>query len=108
MLKTHSEKKLYKCSTCKKIFQQRQSLYRNKKSLCGVAKFSCSKCSKVLNRADSLRKHEAKCKGSKELKCKVCGKEFKYAWYTRRHIEQFHRVKSSVLCFLPRISYKIK
>lgn len=90
-------KKIFKCTACKKTFSHKESLYRHKKSGCGLLKAHvCPRCSKDFGRKDALKRHLDTCPGRKKVEfiCKTCRKSFRNNWFLMRH-EKTHENKCS-------------
>ncbi|KAM9859805.1 uncharacterized protein ACBR49_013285 isoform 1-T1 [Aulostomus maculatus] len=76
--RSHRYKKLYKCSVCKKMFQQKQDLLKHTVCHIGEKPFDCVECSRKFNRRESLCRHMRTHTGEKPFTCLICGKSF--AW----------------------------
>jgi len=78
------------CKDCSAEFKHNTSLARHKASKCGIVKsYKCLSCSRSFDRKDSLLRHSKSCKKGviKPTSCHKCGKGFQTNWHLVRHLE---------------------
>ncbi|XP_043942897.1 zinc finger protein 91-like [Protopterus annectens] len=74
--RTHTEKKLYKCTECSKDFKYLSRLKTHYAIHTGNKPYKCAECSKCFTFLGNFRKHQAIHTGEKPYKCAECEKCF--------------------------------
>ncbi|XP_053293608.1 gastrula zinc finger protein XlCGF57.1 [Pleuronectes platessa] len=92
-----TEKKLFSCSECGKIFNQRCSLNRHMRSHAGEKQFSCSECGKKFMLREYLNTHMRSHTGEKPFSCSECGKRFSHRSHLNRHMRS-HTGETPLSC----------
>ena len=74
--KVNTEKKLFHCSICNKIFGSKSNLVLHQKIHTGEKLFQCSICNKNFGRKSQLASYQIIHTGEKLFQCNICDKRF--------------------------------
>ncbi|XP_060940556.1 gastrula zinc finger protein XlCGF57.1-like [Limanda limanda] len=81
-----TEKKMFSCPECGKIFNHRGHLNAHMKIHTGEKPFSCSECGKKCTERGDLNRHMKIHTGEKPFSCTECGKSFNHRSNLNTHI----------------------
>ncbi len=96
--RTHSEKKPYQCTTCKKSFAQSRYLRRHKLTHSEERPYTCTLCNKKFIQKCHLTEHLLRHSVQKPYHCSTCNKGFIRKNYLIKHKEtQKHSKKKALL-----------
>ena len=94
VLSQHKNKKYdWKCDTCKKSFQRRDTLLEHKKTHSDLRPYICETCNSAFKTSRLLRRHEKTHlqKTNKQIKCPHCHITFTRKDNLTRHVQKFHK-----------------
>ncbi|CAL8283276.1 unnamed protein product [Gadus morhua 'NCC'] len=73
-MRTHNDKKPYKCDKCTKRFSDSYALKIHMRTHSGEKPYRCDQCMKCFSLKDTLNKHMRSHSGEKPYKCEQCSK----------------------------------
>ncbi|XP_074504440.1 uncharacterized protein LOC141775206 [Sebastes fasciatus] len=106
-LRSHTQKKLYKCPACNKTFKHNTSLQRHITCHTGERPFDCTQCGKTFRQKGSLQIHMRKHTGEKPFCCLVCSKNFTQSGTLAAHM-RIHTGEKPFSCSVCKKRYNEK
>ncbi|XP_061573651.1 zinc finger protein 664-like [Cololabis saira] len=94
---THTGKKVFTCSTCKKEFSRSCNLMDHMKIHTGKRPYLCDTCNKTFTRSSHLKSHIYTHTGEKPYICKTCGKSYRLRSTLVVHL-RIHTGEKPYLC----------
>ncbi|XP_061574043.1 zinc finger protein 436-like [Cololabis saira] len=76
LTRTHTGKKVFSCSTCRKQFSKGCNLMDHVKIHTGERPYLCNTCGKTFTTLSNLKRHITTHTGEKPYMCKTCGKSY--------------------------------
>ncbi|XP_061574055.1 zinc finger protein 432-like [Cololabis saira] len=76
LIRTHTGKKAFSCSTCRKEFSKGCNLMDHVKIHTGERPYLCNTCDKTFTTLSNLKRHITTHTGEKPYICKTCGKSY--------------------------------
>ncbi|XP_061568571.1 zinc finger protein 436-like [Cololabis saira] len=77
LTRTHTGKKAFSCSTCRKEFSRKGNLEDHMKIHTGERPYLCNTCGKSFTQSSALKRHELIHTGEKPYVCTTCVKSFR-------------------------------
>ncbi|XP_061573574.1 zinc finger protein 37-like [Cololabis saira] len=85
LTRTHTGKKVFSCSTCRKEFSKRSILVDHMKIHTGERPYLCNTCGKSFRQSSTLKNHKMIHMGEKPYLCNTCGKSFRNSATLKDH-----------------------
>ncbi len=100
-----SERKIFQCSVCSKVYSCTYALERHFRKHVGSAAYHCRVCGKSFLRSDLLNLHMnnkhggvERVKKLEQFKCTECGAQYANKYNLEGHINSIHKKESPFLC----------
>ncbi|XP_061574054.1 zinc finger protein 239-like [Cololabis saira] len=77
LTRTHTGKKAFSCSTCRKEFSRSSILMDHMKIHTGERPYLCSTCGRSFRKSSTFKNHKMIHTGEKPYICKICGKSYR-------------------------------
>lgn len=109
-MRSHTEERPFKCSTCGIGFKSNAHLVRNQLRHTGEKRHSCDLCSAKFGTSSHLRRHLETHKDREKLTCLQCNKLLLGPLALRNHVRNFHvrqRIRTHVCVFCKNAYFKL-
>ncbi|XP_061574017.1 zinc finger protein 62 homolog [Cololabis saira] len=105
LIRTHTGKKVFSCSTCRKEFSNSSNLMDHMKIHTGERLYLCNTCDKTFTYLSYLKRHITTHTGEKPYICKTCGKSYRLHSHLVIH-SKTHMDEKPYICKTCGKSYK--